>query len=243
LPDAASHHLAPIPAAAALVVSESGVIQSVDAKTGVVRWKRQIADQFVADPAVNGTRVIVATAAKQLLAISLSTGAVTSIRQTRFRTTAVIETGQRELIVGDERGNITSFSQGATVAWKFKSGGEISRMLAFGPHILVTSHDNFIYLLAGKSGSVEWKKRLTGRIGHIGELEGRYALISGIEEHGAVLTDLTNGKVAGQLAFEVSESLADEPIMFNDRIYVLTGVALYAYSLNGCTPTMAKAAP
>ena len=234
LPDAEKYFLGSFNGSL-IVVSKSGVIQSVDAKSGTVEWKREIADGFAAAPAFDGGKVIVATTAKQIFAISLVSGEIISMRKLSFGVTALGETSSGQMIAGDERGNVSSLSAGAEKPyWNFKSGGEISAVFTIGDHMLVTSHDNFVYFLFNRNGGVMWKKRLTGRVSQISLYADRFALVTSYDQHGAVLTDLTNGKVAGQIAFGEDENLVYSPVISNGLIFTLTNKAAYAFSINDC---------
>ncbi len=226
-----------------VVVSKSGVIQSINAKSGIVKWKREIAEGFVADPAFTGDKVIVATTAKQVFVITLATGEIDLVRKTMFGITAVGKTAAGEIVIGDERGNVTSIINSPERSdWKFKTGGEISRIIGDHDHVLVTSHDNFVYSIVSKNGAIAWKKRLAGRVSQIANVSDKFALISGFEEHGAVLIDLIKGKVSGQIAFADDESIIAPPIVASELIFILTNNAAYAYSLSGCPAPKIKAA-
>jgi outer membrane protein assembly factor BamB len=226
-----------------IIVSDQGAIMSIDPSTGQLRWERQIGAKVVVKPLVGPTRLIVATDTKRVLTVSLGTGAVDLIRSTRFRTTAVAETSQREVIVGDERGNVTSFGTGTEMDWQFRSGGEVSALFSMGSNILAASHDNFVYLVAGSNGSIVWKKRISGRLAEISKIGERHVLMSGVDDHNAVLINVADGKVAGQVSFNDDERLSYAPIMIKEgRIFLLTDRTLYAYSLAGCSQNAQKAA-
>lgn len=220
---------------AVIVVSNIGIIQSIDAKSGAVRWKREIADGFVAEPMFTVDKVLVATTAKQIFGVTLVSGEIDSMRKVTYPATSIAKTIRGELIVGDERGNVVFMPNGSDrTEWKFKSGGEISKVIGDGEHVLVASYDNFVYLLSGHNGGVRWKKRLSGRVSQIANVMDKYALISAFEEHGAMLADLSNGKVAGQIAFGADETIVSPPVVANGLIFINTNEATYAYSLDGC---------
>ncbi len=231
-----------------IVVSKSGVIQSVDAKTGLVKWKREIAEGFVASPVFNGGKVLVAASGKQIFGISSATGEIDSLRKLPFSVTALGETAAGELLGGDERGNVTSFANGHDkVSWKFKTGGEISGVYGVGDGLLVTSHDNFVYFMTGRNGDVVWKKRLAGRVSHIASVFNKYAVITSFEEHLVLLMELSSGKVAGQIVFGPDEYLVADPVNWSTEgssvsgagrpvqgpILILTNQASYAFSVSG----------
>ena len=218
-----------------VVVSKNGVIQSIEPKTGAVKWKREITEGFAAEPRFFAEKVVVASTAKQIFTISLTTGEIDSMRKLPFNVTAVGHTAAGDLLVGDERGNLMSFLGGTEkVIWKFRSGGEISAIITVDDHILVTSHDNFAYSLVTRNGSVKWKRRLSGRVSRIATFDDKYALISGFDDHGAVLTDLATGKIAGQIALGDEEQVNYNPVISSGLIFLLTSESVRAYSLNGC---------
>ncbi|MEO7658706.1 MAG: PQQ-binding-like beta-propeller repeat protein, partial [Pyrinomonadaceae bacterium] len=235
LPDAKRHFLGAFNGAL-IVVSRNGIIQSIDAKSGKVRWRREIAENFVAAPAFTAEKVLVASSVKQIFSISLSSGEIESMRKLSFVVTAIGETPTGEIVAGDERGNIFSlWSINEKPLWKFKSGGAISRISTAGTSILAASHDNFVYYLTARNGDVAWKKRLSGRNSLLGNIDGRYALISSFDENNAVIADLASGKVAGVIIFEDEETPVSAPATSNGLIFLLTNKAAYAYSLDGCS--------
>lgn len=234
LPDADNHVISAFNATI-IVVSKSGVIESVGAKTGLVRWKRELANGFAGEPAFDVSRAYVATTAKQIFGVSLASGEIDSMRKVAFDVTSIGETSNGDIVTGDDHGNVSLLTGDSDKPyWRFKSGGEISRILPLGDHLLATSHDNFVYYITVGTGTVSWKKRLSGRVSQIGSLLGRFVLVSAYDEHSAVLTDLTNGKVAGQIAFAPDEILVASPISSNGIIFVLSSEAVYSFCLNGC---------
>lgn len=234
MPDASKYFLGYTPGAI-ILASKSGVIQSIDSKTGAVKWKREIADGFATEPRFYADKLVVASTVRQVFVISLASGEIDSLRKLPFGVSAVGQTVVGDLIVGDERGNLTSFvGSRAKVNWKFRSGGEISSIFTVDDHILVSSHDNFAYSLVTRNGDVAWKRRLSGRVLQLATIEDKYALISSFDDHGAVLTDLSSGKIAGQIALGADENLIYNPIVVNGLIFILTSESVNAFSLNGC---------
>ena len=218
-----------------VIVSNSGVIQSIDAKTGAANWKREIAEGFVAEPVITRVKVLVATTGNQIFGVAMSSGEIESLRKVPFGVTSMGETSASDLVAGDERGNLSSMTSGIEkVRWKFKSGGEISNIITFDDHLLVASHDNFVYFIASRNGGLVWKKRLSGRVSQLGNIFGEYVFVAGLEEHSAVFTDIASGKVAGQIQFGEDENLVVGPVFSSGVILLLTDKGAYLYSLNGC---------
>lgn len=220
--------------AAIIVVSKNGMIQSIDSGDGSVKWKREIADGFAAEPVFSSTKVIVAGKANQIFSIALATGEIESMRKSLYAVTSLSELPSGEIVVGDERGNVSTLNGTDKPLWRFKSGGEISRIFTSGENILATSHDNFIYLLMARNGDVDWKKRLGGRVLQLANIGDRYVLTMSFEEDNVILTDLVTGKVAGQLVLGESEKLVAQPVSANGSIFMLSDRAVYSYSIGIC---------
>lgn len=218
-----------------IVVSDSGEIQSVEARSGAVTWKRDLSKGFAAEPVFRDGAVTVAATGGQIFSVSMASGEIDSMLKVPFNLTALGRTAAGSIVVGDDRGNVSMLANGSDKPyWKFKSGGEISSIFAIDDNILTASHDNFVYLLGGRNGGLGWKRRLAGRIAQIGGVWGKFVLISSFEEHGAILADLANGKVVGQIALGEKESIVYKPISSNGMIFVATNEAVYSYSLSRC---------
>ena len=233
LPDSDRHYLG-LFNGEVVVVSNNGVINSINAKNGSINWARQIAERFVGEPSFAASSVTLATTAKQIFNIALKSGEVYSMQRFPYALTALVATETGHLIVGDERGNISALNGVDKPIWTFKTGGEISKILNFDENILAASHDNFIYSLASRNGGRVWKKRLVGRVGQIARVSEDHVLISSFEESSALLFDLTNGRATGRTVFGENESLAAPPVTAKEQIFLLTNSAVYSYSLNGC---------
>lgn len=240
LPDAERYFLG-LNNGAVIIVSKSGTIESVDIADGTVKWKRDIADGFVAEPVFSTARVIVAARANQIFSVSIASGEIESLRKSVYTVTSLGELASGEIVAGDERGNVLTLNGTDKPLWRFKSGGEISRIFVNGENIIATSHDNFVYYLLSRNGDVDWKKRLAGRVLQLA-LVDRYVLTESFEENSAVFTDISTGKVAGQIVFGADEKLAAPPIFANGAIYLLTDQAAYSYSLGSCTDKKETAA-
>ncbi len=234
LPEASEHFLAAYKDSL-IIISKSGVIQSLDAKNGTVRWKREIAEGFAARPALGAEKLIAASTSKQVFVVSLATGEIDSMRKVPLGVTAIGQSASGDVVVGDERGNAMLFVDATEKPyWKFRSGGEISAIFPADGHILVMSHDNFAYSLSTRNGGVAWKRRLSGRMSQIATFTDRFVIISSVDEHGAVIVDLATGKVAGQISLGDDESVVYTPVVIDGMILMLTNQAAYAFSLSGC---------
>lgn len=234
LSDADRHFLA-VHNGEVLIASLTGEIQSNGAGAGGVKWKRKITESFAATPVFQAAKVHIASNGMQIFTVLLNNGEIETMRKATFPVSALGQTATGELVVGDERGNLSLFTNGIfKAAWKFKAGGQISEIVPIGVNLLVTSHDNFVYYLASRNGDVLWKKRLISRILPISTLADKYAMISSFEDELLLIVDLSNGKVAGQIAFAVGETVSAAPVTAENSIIILTNKAVYSYSPGRC---------
>ena len=234
LPAAARHFLYTDPAGL-IVVSSNGVIQSIDATVGTLRWKREITAEFDGEPYFNSTKLVVASKDSKLFVISLASGEIETMRKMSVAPVAMSETPFGDLLIGDSRGNLSLYPRGSERAyWRFKSGGSVTNLGFAAGNILAASHDNFVYMLFPRNGSLSWKRRFAGRITHVGILQNGLGLITSLDEHGASFIDLSSGKVVGQMVFESDEVAATDPIIANGSVLVLTNQRVIDYALGKC---------
>lgn len=217
-----------------VVVTSKGVVESFDARTGGVKWRRELAEGFAGEPRFNQANAYAVSTSNQIFTVSLATGEVVSVKKLSFAPTVVGEIAGG-IFTGDERGNLTSLGQGEKPEWNFKSGGRISAILETGDNLLAASNDNFVYFFTRRSGGIAWKKRMGDRVSQLAIIDGKFALLSGYEENGAHLIDLGSGKVAGQLVLREDEWPVARPIAADGTIILLTNNAVYGYRVGDCS--------
>lgn len=239
---AADRYFLDVAGGAITLISSSGTVQAIDTKNGSIKWFRQLAEGFVAEPSFTTDKVAVATTDSQLFSVSRTTGEIESMKKVPFRVTALGARENGEKIIGDERGNIFRLNGGDKTVWTFRSGGAISRILIIEDNVLAVSQDNFVYFLTARSGGRVWKKRLAGRVWQVAKVTNDLVLLSSFEEPGAVLTNVSDGRIAGKIALDEGESLISPPAVSNDLIFVLTNAAAYGYSQKQCQQEKIKAA-
>lgn len=217
-----------------IVVSNNGVVESVDVKSGVVKWKRELSESFQGSPVFTTGDVFIASL-NSVFGVSLPEGEITLVRKLTYPITAIAGTEDGKLIVGDARGNISSYSVlTGKINWNFKSGGEVSELLSVDQHILAASHDNFVYWINQRNGNVEWKKRMSGRVTQAANVLDQFAILTGFDDHAAILAERLNGRVASQIVLNSDESISGTPIETKGLLVVLTNQSASGYRINSC---------
>lgn len=217
-------------------ISNEGQITLIDRPSGQIQIQAGPFGKLSAKPAFSPTNALIATLDKNLMVISARTGSLVFKQTTEFTATAVGFLKDDNVVAGDERGNVILFGARETRSvWKFKSGGGVTFVFEAAGGILVTSLDNFVYLISDYNGDVVWKRRLTGRVVEGGlAIENSFVvLING--ENSAFVIDLLKGKVTDTISASDTDLVNRVPVYVRDRFFVLSSLnALELYSLSGC---------
>ena len=131
-------------------------------------------------------------------------------------------------ILTDSMGNISAGP------WKARVGAEVSDISLSDQGLIVSSADNFVYMLTVNRGDRKWKRKFTGRLLGTPVLHKNYGLFVTVAGTEAIILDLTNGKVVNNIP------LADGAFFTGSTIGTETGFALMTsrgmlfYSPEGC---------
>lgn len=218
------------------MVAREGTIDAVSDQDGKTVWKAPAFGTITAVPNFSTHGVVFGTAEKLIVVLSPSNGSVIFRKELNFIPTAVSNPALNVLIVGDERGNVVLLSaETGRTTWKFKSGAGISHVSMAKEGLIVTSLDNFIYLISMYNGDVVWKRRLSGRVAEVTVLAGNFifGLIYG--ENSAFLIDSEKGKIVDQLVPNEKNYVNSMPLLVGNQSILLTttrGVELHG--LNAC---------
>lgn len=227
-----------------IAVAREGWAVAVEIRTGRILWQTSPLGTISARPNFSMYGIAFGTTDKQIFILSPETGSVLFQRAADFIPTAISNPTPETLVVGDERGKVAllSLPTGKSI-WKFKSGAAVSFVHLSKDGLLVTSLDNFIYLLSAYNGDVIWKRRLSGRVvegavvmqGHI------ITLIYG--ENSAYLIDLKKGKIVDQIEEHTGNFVNQVPVVIDgSRILITTPKSVEIFAIAGCNMATEKAA-
>ncbi len=211
-----------------ILVSTSGTISLYDSAEMKAAWSRIPTGSIVGEPFISNDLIAVATGDGKLIKMSVDSGEIISTQQLESKPTSV-HASRDGVVFGNERGQLTSVDPD----WKFRAGASINGVRTIGDSLLVSSFDNFIYLLT-RSGGVVWKKRLEGRIaGSVAIDEQRIAAFSLGGENGYVI-DIKRGRAVGVVPLgSPADSLVVGPQNGLGPVLLMNG-SLTAFSKNGC---------
>ena len=218
------------------VVSNNGTVSALDTNGGKLLWRREIAAGFVGKPVLAGSKLALATVSNQIFTISLLNGEIEWVHKTDIPAISLAWGSDGAVVTGDERGNLISIRIDSDKQnWRFKSGGQIASLFSVGNDLVAVSYDNFIYSINERGGSVNWKRRLSGRLSYISQFGGSFLWLSALDDNGVIVIDPRNGKVVGRAAFGEGERLAAEPVISENMVVTVSTKGAYGFSVSGCS--------
>lgn len=227
-------------------LSSSGSLSMVSLSTGKIEWQIGPLGPVTARPGFLPDSVLFSSPeAGGLLNVSASDGSILAKQATEFVPSSILVAAEdEEYAAGDRRGNVTLYgAKNRRSVWRFKSGAGVSSIAQTGQGLIVTSLDNFVYLISDYNGDVIWKRRLTGRVTERGISIGDYLVLLLGADNSIFVIDLKNGKVIDVNSPADREILNGPPVFVDGTSFAFAsteGIELYA--LGSCGPGNEKAA-
>lgn len=191
-----------------IAIGDNGQINSVSKIDGKIAWEKRLETSLSAPPLVKNSGVYLGTADNRILNLSLADGRITEESKVFAPPTVIIEnTSKNKLIVGDRKGNLLSLNkklkkETKTIEWRFRNGAEISSVTLTAVGLLISSFDNFIYLVSENGGKPIWKKRFSSRITAAPLVKDNYFIVIATDESGAVVAELKGGRSVNKITLE-----------------------------------------
>jgi hypothetical protein len=226
-----------------VVVSSGGSIAAVTADKGLPVWKKQIGAKVTTDPQYSGRSVLIGTDRKEILSVDVSTGQLATVARTVSLPTAVFPESSGRILVGDDRGNLSFISADGKRIWKFRNGARISAITSYDSEFLATSHDNFLYKLS-RGGNVEWKRRLSGRIGAGPSVVSDTAIVATVGDGIVYVIDLSDGKIGNRI--DAGEESSVQVIASDGGFVIVSTKGLRFFGRDKCSAnkkTVPRVAP
>lgn len=212
-------------------VAENGDAACVNKADGRIIWKTSFGSSLTADPFFYGDTLTVALPDKIVSVSMINAEAFFQIK-IQLPATSLFVSGNR-LYWGDERGIIYGYAfnkEKKKKLWKFQNGGEISYIIFTSAGLLVTSFDNFAYMLTPGTGKRLWKRRLPGRITIKPLVAGELAAITTIGSSELEVLSLRNGQTVNRFILEEKNLLLDSPLLSGRFLIFPTLNGVYAFT-------------
>lgn len=217
------------------LVTQTGVIHSIDKQTGRLLGQHKAVSQFSSYPKLSSSKIYVGSFEKSVFVYSILTGEITETINVPAAPSVIEVRDDDALVIGDKMGNIILYDQKSQrKLWKARAGAEILSIEKAEKGYLVSSGDNFVYLIADKNGKRLWKKRLAGKnSGTISRAAG-IAVFATLNDEVASFLETNKGKLINQIFLEEDEYFINKPLISGNSVIFPTSKGLRSYSPKDC---------
>lgn len=171
----------------------------------------------------------------QLIKFDLENSNLQPILKTEIQTSKIIYSDNQEMLLSNKKGEIIKYNLNkGKASWKTRIGAEISSIAKYKGDFLISSIDNYLYLISTEYGEFIWRKRFEGRI--IGEIfEGNNLYISVLlNSNQGFITNPKTGKIINQIILENDEYFTGKPIISNENIILPYNKGIILYKFGKC---------
>jgi len=219
-----------------IVVGDDGNAICVKPESAEIVWKNEINKSLSAVPFMSGDSLFVGTQNGEIFKISAGTGQIALKIDTQTPPTSMFVNADKkgeEIFWGNKTGEITSWrSLDRKRLWRIRVGAEVTYLTNTADGLLISSLDNFIYLLSENNGSVLWKKRLADRVTiEPFVLRDKIIVTSGSESTALVL-GLKEGKIINQINLKADIRFLSQPVIAGDLLVFSTSEGLVAFDFS-----------
>jgi outer membrane protein assembly factor BamB len=138
---------------------------------------------------------------------------------------------ENNFILGDGKGLLISYNKKLkTQDWKFRNGGEISEITFTRKGLIVTSFDNYIYLISETNGRLLWKKRLSGRLLDKPQVFGNHVIVAANGDSTAAVLELDGGKLVNRVILEKDNYFLGDSMRTGNSIVYATFKGILSFS-------------
>jgi outer membrane protein assembly factor BamB len=116
--------------------------------------------------------------------------------------------------------------------WRRRTGAAVQAVMLSENGIVVTSLDNFVYLLSPRRGELIWKRQLAGRIAALPLIDTRSALFAPLGGDACIVLSLRDGKQLNTLPVGEEGNTGATPLVADKLLLIPTrrGVMAFATS-------------
>ena len=220
-----------------IIYGENGSVISVNKNNGELLWRKNYESLFPDGSLLTNDHLILKTSEK-ILIISAETGdLIESFKQPEEMTNILYQPDKRRIIYSDDKGTVyfgILRNGTAPVIRKFRNGAEITNISLTRRGLLISSLDNFLYMLSEDNGELIWKRRLGGRISFKPLVEGDYAIVINTSEPVASVVELSTGKIVNKIFLENGDVFTGKPLKSGNKLLLTTQRGIFAFSDSNC---------
>jgi len=213
------------------LTEKDGNIISIRKNDAQIVWSRKLTHEISSPPSLLETKIYVSLIDNSILALSTDNGEIVTKLSGLHSPASFLIADVNKLFWGETKGsvNLINTSRNSYI-WNMRYGGEISSITLTRNGILVTSLDNFAYLVSLQGGKKIWKRRLAGRISVKPLIVGDFLIFITEVNSNVTIMDLKNGKVVNQISLAGKGFILATPLIISNLMVVLTNKGIFAFA-------------
>jgi len=209
--------------------SQEGHVYAIRKVDGQLLWVRKYDRAFTSAPLVNNDRLYLGSGDGTLYSLDVNTGAIIWRYKTGGAISSNVSVSGRTICVGsaDYHAYGLSLNDGRLL-WRYRTGGRVQSVASTPRGFLITSLDNFVYLISPLRGNRVWKRLLMGRVAAppVTTLDGAlFAPLSGEE---CVVLELKSGRRLNSVYVGDGNNTSAAPLISGHILLLTTRKGLYA---------------
>ena len=214
-----------------LAASVDGHVYAFDKRTGLVLWSNEYGEEFSGQPIVSGNSVYVGSNAGVMRGLNVETGALVWEYKTRGAIHGAVAVSGEAVYFGSGDGNVYAYSEiRKKIIWRRRTGAAVEGVTTVENGVLVSSLDNFAYLLSLNKGALVWRRQLPGRISSRPVTASDGALFTPFSTEAAIVLNLRDGKTVNTLPLNEENSSAAAPVIVEDLVVITAPHGLLAFA-------------
>ncbi len=213
------------------LTEKDGEIISIRKFDGQKIWNKNLLQRLSSPPSLFENKIYISTSDNSILTVTADSGKIISkLLSLQSPATNLITDGNK-LYWGEKNGsvNLTHTLRDSRI-WSVRYGGEISSLNLTRNGVLVTSLDNFVYLISLQKGKKIWKRRLAGRISVKPLVAGEFIIFVTPADSNAVVLDLRNGRIINKISIADKGFILSAPRIVHNLLVFSTNKGIFAFA-------------
>ncbi len=218
------------------VLTENGFYYLIGKQNGNLIVEKKLGYNIATIPLRRGEKIYFGTFDKKIVILSAHKGNLVSEAIVKSIPTIIMPSDNDLVYFGDNIGLIQAIGEKTKkIHWSTVTGAGITDITIVSEGLLVSSNDNYIYLLSAKNGNRIWKRRLAGRSFGKPLIRDRIGVFSSYGSNEAAFLDLRKGKIVNQVFIADGNYFVGSPTAGVEGISVIfpTLKGLYAFGYGG----------
>ncbi|HXI23938.1 MAG TPA: PQQ-binding-like beta-propeller repeat protein [Pyrinomonadaceae bacterium] len=216
---------------ALLGASVDGHVYAFDKRTGLVLWSNEYGEEFSGQPIVSGNSVYIGSNTGVMRGLNIQTGALIWEYKTRGAIHGAVAVSGDVVYFGSGDGNVYAYSEiRKKIIWRRRTGAAVEAATTVENGVLVSSLDNFAYLLSLNKGALVWRRQLPGRISARPVTATDGALFTPFSTDAAIVLNLRDGKTVNTLPLSEENSSTAAPVIVENLVVITAPHGLLAFA-------------